>query len=291
MTEIIVGATTDAGSDDAAALGIALARTIDAVPVVTHVRPEPWHAPGSGRVDAEWDAYLETSSAAAIDAVVTRHAADLEQLDARTDVGVHRSSGHGLDDVAQRRSASCIVIGSAPGGETGRIASGSTSEQLLHGAHVPVAIAPTGYAGYAPESITRVVVAVDMAYRPGRLDAALDLLPDLGVALVCVVRRATSIYTTQLGTDAELGVLHELRRLAAHALDAAATDLRRPCETHVLVGDSVDAALAELTWHRGDLLVCGSSELGPVRRVLLGDMTFRLLRAATVPVLVAPRPG
>jgi len=46
-----------------------------------------------------------------------------------------------------------------------------------------------------------------------------------------------------------------------------------------------------MIWHREDLLVCGSSNLGPVRRVLLGDMTFRLLRAATVPVLVAPRPG
>jgi nucleotide-binding universal stress UspA family protein len=59
----------------------------------------------------------------------------------------------------------------------------------------------------------------------------------------------------------------------------------------VLVGDTVDAALADFIWHREDLLVCGSSTLGPVRRVLLGDMTFRLLRAATVPVLVAPRPG
>jgi nucleotide-binding universal stress UspA family protein len=291
MTEILIGATTDAGSDDAAALGIALARTVDAVPVVTHVRPEPWRAPGSGRVDAEWDAYLESSSAAVIDAVVSRHSVDLEQLGVRTDIGVHRSSGHGLDDVAQRRSASCIVIGSAPGGDAGRISNGSTSEQLLHGAHVPVAIAPTGYAEFAPERITRVVVAVDMACRPGRLDAALDLLPELDVVLICVVRRATSIYTTQLGMDAELGVLHELRRVAADALETAAADLRRPCETHVLVGDSVDAALAELTWHRGDLLVCGSSDLGPVRRVLLGDMTFRLLRAATVPVLVAPRPG
>ena len=291
MTEILVGVTTDQASDDAAALGVALARTIDAVPVVAHVRPEPWRAPGSGQVDAEWDAYLESSSQAAIDAVVARHSVDLEQLGFGTDISVHRSSGHGLDHAAQRRGASCVVIGSAPGGETGRITSGSTSEQLTHGAHVPVAIAPTGYAGYAPERIHRIVVAVDMAYRPGRLAAALDLLPDLEVALICVVRRATSIYTTQLGMDAELGVLHELRRVAADALESARADLRRPCESHVLVGDSVDAALAELTWHRGDLLVCGSSELGPVRRVLLGDMTFRLLRAATVPVLVAPRPG
>jgi len=291
MTEILVGATTDEGSRDAAALGIALARTLDAVPVVAHVRPEPWRAPGSGRVDAEWDSYLEQSSRETVAAAIATDAGDFEDLGARTDIGMHRQSGTGLDELAQRRGSSVIVIGSAPGGTTGRIQGGSTSEQLLHGSHVPVAIAPMGYADTAPDRIERLVVAIDMDYRPGRLTAALDLLPAVEVVLVCVVRRATSIYTTQLGVDAELEVLHVLRAQAADALAAAQADIRRTTETHVLVGDSVDAALAEMIWHREDLLVCGSSNLGPVRRVLLGDMTFRLLRAATVPVLVAPRPG
>ena len=67
MTEIVIGATTDEGSRDAAALGIALARTLDAVPVVAHIRPEPWRAPGSGRVDVEWDSYLEQRSRETID--------------------------------------------------------------------------------------------------------------------------------------------------------------------------------------------------------------------------------
>ncbi len=214
-----------------------------------------------------------------------------EELGVVTDIGMHRQSGTGLDELAQRRGASVVVIGSAPGGTVGRIQGGTTSEQLLHGSHLPVAIAPTGYADAAPDRIERLVVAVDMDYRPGRLTSALDLLPDVVVELVCVVRRATSIYTTQLGVDAELEVLHVLRAQAADALSAAQVDIRRTTETHVLVGDTVDAALAEFIWHREDLLVCGSSTLGPVRRVLLGDMTFRLLRASTVPVLVAPRPG
>jgi nucleotide-binding universal stress UspA family protein len=291
MTEIVIGATTDEGSRDAAALGIALARTLDAVPVVVHVRPEPWRAAGSGRVDAEWDAYLEQSSRETVEAVLRADAADFEELGAVPDIGQHRQSGTGLDELAQRRGSSVIVIGSARGGTPGRVQGGSTSEQLLHGSHVPVAIAPTGYAGSAPGRIERVVVAIDMDYRPGRLTAALDLLPDVEVELVCVVRRATAIYTTQLGVDAELEVLHVLRARAADALTAAQAEIRRTTQTRVLVGDTVDAALAEMIWHHGDLLVCGSSTLGPVRRVLLGDMTFRLLRAATVPVLVAPRPG
>ena len=130
-----------------------------------------------------------------------------------------------------------------------------------------------------------------MDYRPGRLTAALDLLPDVDVALVCVVRRATSIYTTQLGVDAEVEVLHVLRGRAAAAVEAAQADVRRASEAHVLVGDTVDAALADFLWHRADLLVCGSSQFGPVRRVLLGDMTFRLLRAATVPGARGPAAG
>ena len=146
MTEILVGATTDEGSRDAAALGIALARTLDAVPVVAHVRPEPWRAPGSGRVDAEWDSYLEQSSRETVAAAIATDAGDFEDLGARTDIGMHRQSGTGLDELAQRRGSSVIVIGSAPGGTTGRIQGGSTSEQLLHGSHVPVAIAPMGYA-------------------------------------------------------------------------------------------------------------------------------------------------
>jgi len=291
MTEIVIGATTNPGSLDGAALGLALARTLDAVPVVAHVRPEPWRAPGSGQVDAEWDAYLEQTSLETVSAVRDANLAAFEDLGGVTDIGLHRQSGAGLDEIAQRRGASVVVIGSAPGGTRGRIQGGSTSEQLLHGAHVPVAIAPTGYAESAPDRIERLVVAVDMDYRPGRLTAALDLLPDVEVVLVCVVRRATSIYTTQLGADAELEVLHVLRAQAEDAVTAAQADIRRTTETHVLVGDTVDSALAEMVWHRKDLLVCGSSHLGPVRRVLLGDMTFRLLRAATVPVLVAPRPG
>src|SRR6478609_4885029 len=121
MTELVIGATTDPGSRDAAALGIALARSIDAVPVLAHVRPEAWRAPGAGRVDVEWDTYLEQSSRETVDAVAAEFATDLEDLGVRTDIGLHRQSGTGLDELAQRRGSAAIVIGSAPGAVTGRI--------------------------------------------------------------------------------------------------------------------------------------------------------------------------
>ena len=108
-----------------------------------------------------------------------------------------------------------------------------------------------------------------------------------------IVRRTTRIYTTQLGADAEDEVLAVLRADAEAAL-AAALALVPPEQAayasgEVLAGDDVTAALLRFAWRPDDLLVCGSSTLGPVRRVLLGDMTFRILRGSPAPVLVMPR--
>jgi len=48
-------------------------------------------------------------------------------------------------------------------------------------------------------------------------------------------------------------------------------------------------ALATLDRRDADLLVCGSRGYGPVRRVLLGGVSARLLRRAAIPLLVVPR--
>jgi basic amino acid/polyamine antiporter, APA family len=40
-----------------------------------------------------------------------------------------------------------------------------------------------------------------------------------------------------------------------------------------------------------DLLFCGSRGYGPMRRVLLGGVSSRLVRRASAPVVVVPRPG
>ena len=55
----------------------------------------------------------------------------------------------------------------------------------------------------------------------------------------------------------------------------------------VLEGDPV----RELLFEAGQLglLVCGSRSYGPVRRLLLGSTSSRLVREAPVPVLVLPR--
>ena len=296
MAEVVIGTTGDAGSVDATALGIAFARTLAATPVVAHVRPDAWQAAGAGRVDAEWDRYLDESSQRVIDETVAHDAAALAGLGVKTDLGRHRTSGAGLEEIAVRRGSDYLVIGSAPGGVRGRIHSGSTAEHLLHGSAVPVAVAPTGYAEDAPERIGRLVVAIETARHQVQLAPVVEIARHHGLAVVFVtiVRRTTRIYTTQLGADAEYEVLAVLRAEAEQALASALAlvppELAAYAEAEVLVGDDVTAALARFAWRPDDLLVCGSSTLGPVRRVLLGDMTFRILRGSPVPVLVMPRP-
>jgi nucleotide-binding universal stress UspA family protein len=295
MTEVVIGTTSDEGSNDAAALGLALARTVGAVPVVAHVRPEAWQVVGAGRVDAEWDRYLDESSHAVVAATVDRHAVAMHELGAVTDVGRHRSSGIGLEELAVRRGSDFVVIGSAPGGVRGRIVSGSTAEHLLHGSSVPVALAPLGYADAAPERLGRLVVAIETTQHQAQLAPVVQLARHHGLAVVFVsiVRRTTRIYTTQLGADAEDEVLAVLRADAEQALAAALAVVPPVQSTHasgeVLVGDDVTAALMRFAWRPDDLMVCGSSTLGVVRRVLLGDMTFRILRGSPAPVLVMPR--
>ena len=291
MPEVLIGATNDATTADAAALGIVLARTLDAVPVVAHVRPEPWRAPGPGQVDAEWNAYLEASAADVVTRCYSEHSVSFTALGGGTVIGVDKHSGTGLDALARERGAAVIVIGSVPGSERGHFYAGSTSDQLLHGARVPVALAPWGYASVAPERLRRVVVAMETAQHPHQLQWALDLASqhDLDVAFVSIVRRATSIYTTQLGHDAEIEVLEVLTAEAEITVSAARAANDDVGDTYVLQGDTVAEALGSFAWRYDDVLAVGSSSRGPIARVLLGDTTFRIVRAAPVPVVVLPR--
>ena len=48
-------------------------------------------------------------------------------------------------------------------------------------------------------------------------------------------------------------------------------------------------AIDDVGWDPGDVLVVGSSDLGPVARVFIGSRATKILRHSPVPVLVVPR--
>jgi nucleotide-binding universal stress UspA family protein len=74
------------------------------------------------------------------------------------------------------------------------------------------------------------------------------------------------------------------------SLDAALAGL--PAEvraTGELLEGEVVEALSALDDRDVDVLVCGSRGYGPVRRVLLGGVSSRLIRRAGCPIVVVPR--
>ena len=54
-------------------------------------------------------------------------------------------------------------------------------------------------------------------------------------------------------------------------------------------GESWDEALEDVEWDEGDVLVVGSSSIGPIARVFLGSRAAKIVRHSPVPVVVVPR--
>ena len=64
-----------------------------------------------------------------------------------------------------------------------------------------------------------------------------------------------------------------------------------PPELEIVVGrgESWEEALDDVEWDDGDVLVVGSSSIGPVARVFLGSRATKIVRHSPVPVVVVPR--
>lgn len=293
--EIVVGVNQSSASHDALMLATAVASRFDADLVVANIYPTSYQYASPAHVDAEWQSFLLGQSEESLD-----WAREILGTQSRVEYVKHghRSSGVGLIQVAEARGSAAIVFGSAPGGTDGRINDGSTSDQLFHGSPVPVIVAPHGYRHWTTGTIDRAVIAYQ---RTRESDHALNRTvraiqqtspPHPELTLLTVIERVTKIYGSRLGTHAEDQVLKVLREDAQQTQGQAIKRLTEIGVTPVSAiaeGDTVTSALSSFDWKNGDLLVVGSTSAGPIRRVLLGDMTYKILRAAPVPVAVIPR--
>lgn len=291
--EIIIGVNPDEGTNDALALGAVLARSLNADPVLAHVHPASYDYVSRGNVDADWESYLHKNSLAILDEASERFTDRYELEPASREIGGHKSSGQGLADIAADRSSDLVVIGSAPGSSPGRFAIGSTADKLLHGSTVAVAAAPSGYYRHVPEKIGRVVVAFqDTPESRASVRVAAQYAERIGVPirLLTVVLRHR-MYGSKLGSSAEGVVMATLAEQTEEAQRAvlAAVAPSVPTETSVTIGDSPLAAVQRIDWAGDEIFVLGSAISGQLRRVFLGDMTYKLLRATPVPAVVLPR--
>jgi nucleotide-binding universal stress UspA family protein len=290
-TRIVIGFDGTDSGEDALALGLLLARATGAVALVTVVHAQEYPI-GVGRVDAEWVAYLHDRATELLGRarrlVGEGAGAEFREVAAP-------SESRGLHDLAEQEQAELVVVGSSHRGPLGRTYPGSTGDRLLQGSASPVAVAPRGLRESPPERLGTIAVAyLDTPEARHALDVAGSLAERVGarLRLVSVMPPPAEVYLPLVGRDAEEAYVASTRELFQGALDdgLAMVGGRVEAQAELLEGGVVDT-LATLDRRDADLLVCGSRAYGPLRRVLLGGVSSRLLRRSALPLLVVPRTG
>jgi nucleotide-binding universal stress UspA family protein len=267
---VLIGYDETPYGHDALALGVQLAGETDQPLTVTTVFPDDESGLVMAMQDHEW---LERVRQRAERKLDTARALVGDRTGIAFEAIGPTSAARGLHEYAEQIQAGLLVVGSSAAAAMGRIAPGSTVSRLLHGAPCPVAVAPRGYRR-RPTLLTRIAVAYDGSTEAQHaLDVAVPLAQRLAASLrlVAVTPRRNDALRAQL--DAVVGGLPaEIKAVA-----------------EVLVDDDLVDALADLPGQGTDLLVCGSRGYGPVRQVLLGGVSSRVVRAAAYPVMIVPR--
>jgi nucleotide-binding universal stress UspA family protein len=202
------------------------------------------------------------------------------------------SPADALQALAESGEADLIVLGSTHHAAFGSVAPGSIAEHLLEGARCRLVIAPKGYAqeDHSQDRLRVVAVGYDgMAESQAALDEAAVLADKFGASMK-VIGVMTPIPPMGAAAAAQAGP--EAGPDFQTRLHTAVAEL--PPELRALPvlekGDPV-AKLLEAAEVGVDLLVLGSRGFGPVMRLLIGSVSSRVIRAASCPVMVVPRPG
>ena len=289
---IVVGFAPDGRGRAVLHLAAMLARSAGDDLVVCAVVPLPW-PPSPARVDAQYRAYLE---AVANDALGHARARLPSDLPATYVVHHARSAPAGLLEIAQRHGAGLIVTGSSAAGGSGHVSLGSATSRLLHSSPIPVALAPRGFRSKPEARVERVTAAYgggddDLVVAAGAVAGRVGA----GLRLASFAVRSRPPYTSGVGSSAEGAMIQqwtlEIRDAARAALEQVGDLPVPPADVEAVVGhgESWDEALEDVEWDDGDVLVVGSSSIGPVARVFLGSRASKIVRHSPVPVVVVPR--
>lgn len=268
-----------------------LARSFGDELVVCSVIPAPW-VPGMARIDAEYRKELDEIADQALALARKNLPGDVS---ARFERHSARSAPAGLLEVAKQYDAYMIVVGTSSAGVFGHISLGSVTNRLLHSSPVAIALAPRGFRSQPGAKVKRVTAAYDGS-ASGLLLAAARVAARVGASLRIASFAVWSrpAYTTRLGTDSEDLVLQEwitdLEKSAHAALEQVEelAKVPRQVETVVGHGESWEEAIDDVGWDDDDVLVVGSSPVGPIAQVFLGSRGAKILRSSPVPVVVVP---
>jgi len=292
MTLIVAYAPDERGKT-ALHLASMLARSIGDELVICSVIPAPW-VPGMARVDAEYRKELDEIADQALKLARKNLPGDVP---ARFERHSARSAPAGLLEMAKQYDGYMIVVGTSSAGVFGHISLGSVTNRLLHSSPVAIALAPRGFRSQPGAKVKRVTAAYDGSASAGSLllaaaRVAARVGASLRIASFAVWSRPA--YTTRLGTDSEDLVLQEwitdLEKSANAALEQVEelANVPRQVETVVGHGESWEEAIDDVSWDDDDVLVVGSSAVGPIAQVFLGSRGAKILRSSPVPVVVVP---
>jgi nucleotide-binding universal stress UspA family protein len=290
---MIVGCAPDERGKAALQLAVMLARSSGDDLVVCAVLPAPW-IPGMARIDAEYQEQLNTDADRALEHARSELPDDVPARFVRHSA---RSAAVGLLEQAEEHKASLIILGSSSAGALGHVVFGSVTDRLLHSSPVALALAPRGYRCRPGTAVGRVTVA----YGGGDAESIVVAAAAIATRLNASMRIASfavwsrPAYTTTLGTEPEDLVLEEWRTTLEAAVAKALVQVEGLAEAPIHVetvvghGQAWGDALEDIVWSDRDLLLVGSSELGPVARVFLGSRASKIVRHSPVPVVVLPR--
>ena len=291
---MVVGIAPEGRGRAALHLAGMLARSGGEDVLLCAVVPLPW-PPSPAKVDAEYRAYLVKTANEALEEARARLPEDVQ---ATSLVHHARSAPAGLLEVAEQHDASLIVVGSSSAGVFGHVSLGSVSDRLLHSSPVPVALTPRGHRCKSGARVERVTAAFGGPEGADDLVvAAAGVAARVGASLrvASFAVRSRPPYTSGVGSDAERAVVDQWVQEIGEAGRAAVERVHdlpavpREVDTVVGRGESWEEALEDVEWRDTDVLVVGSSSVGPVARVFLGSRASKIVRHSPVPVVVVPR--
>jgi nucleotide-binding universal stress UspA family protein len=279
--KILVGYDDSDQAKDALTLGKQLADATGAELVVAGVFliAPMWHGVDPTLRDEEIE-FAKTIQAAA------------DSVGAVAEPAVGTSPARGLHELAEELGADLILVGSTRHGRVGRVLIGNVGVALLHGAPCAVGIAPYGYRKRAGQDIGVVAVGFDGSAESGlALMAATELATATGAKLKLVsVAEPPAIGAGKGGMEAwhalKDAIEDRTREQLTEARDTVPDGLE--VEATLISGDPVEA-LVNMGGTPGTVLMTGSRAYGPLRRVLLGSVSWNLVRSAPCPVIVTPR--
>lgn len=290
MRRYLVGYSADKGGCEALRLGAMLARSAGGSVVVAVILPETWDHPSPAMVDVEYVRFLERHAEKTLATARAEMPADVpaEFLQRHAE-----SAGAGLLALAAEMEVDAIVLGSSRKAPMSRFQEGTVAAEVLRSAHRPVALAPRGY--IAPqERLDRITCAVassshstELAHKAEEIAASFHVPLRLATFIV----RDRQMYPSGAGYDVENLVSNKFQTQAQTAHDrirAEWTGTRQP-ESVFGDGRSWKEAVGALDWTDCELLVIGSSRLGPLMRVFVGSNSGKILRHAPVPRMIVPR--